>query len=203
MRDSIAGANVAFTIFIPLERFCAICNPFFYSNLTKRHAVLSIILVCLFPIIFTVWRIFSMDVFVAAFVVTFVGSLVVTLSNLHLYRSVRKQCADIASQIVAKTREGQLEKRLCVEKRKLRALRMCIAFTISYMLTWVPVGIKTMVKILLGIKERRTYMDAVIGIIGFTNGIWDVLIFFYVSKSAKEHIKKLFKANRGEQNLKL
>lgn len=189
VRDTIAGTEVIFTIFVPLERFCAISKPFFYEKLTKRHAVLYITFIFLFPIVFAVWRVFSRGVFMAAFIVTFVGAFVITITNTYLYRSVKKQCIHIASQIVGKSTEQQLEKRLSVQKRKLKALRMCIAFTLSYVLTWLPVGVKNM----LNTSQEPTHWNVLIGAIGFSNGLWDVLIFFYVSRTAREHIKRFLK----------
>lgn len=191
IRDFFAGYEVVYTIFLSIERFVAISNPMFYSKFGKKHAIGFVVIVSSLPVVFVTWRILSSAAFVAVFIVTLVGSILITISNIYLYRSIKRHCQDISSKIVADSQSQKLEKKLLIEKRKMKGLRICVLISASYTISWVPIGVKFFIKFVLGIK-KRAYWDAIFTFVAYFNGFQDVFIFFYVKKTARLQLMSLF-----------
>ena len=191
IRDFFAGYEVIFTISMSVERFVAVNNPMFYDLLSKKHAIAFVVVVSSLPVVFVTWRVLSNAAFVAVFVVTFIGSVIITICNMYLYRSIKRHCHDISSKVVANSQVEELEKKLLIEKRKMKGLRTCVLISATYTICWVPIGLKFFIKFMLGI-EKRAYWDAIFTFVAYFNGFQDVLIFFYIKKTARLQLKSLF-----------
>ena len=197
VRDLFAGFGAIFTVFNSLERYVAIRYPLFYSRLDTKHGVVAIMIAIFIPVGFTVWRTFSTDAFLAVSVVTFVGAIAVTVSNFALYRSIKRHCAQISQNVVAYSATQEVQQKLQLEHRKQKGLVICVSVSASFLVSWFPVGIKFMVKFLLGIIKRRFYWDVLFSIVVFSNSLWDVFIFFYNKKSARQTLKNLLRQHRN------
>ena len=198
-RDLFGGFEVIFTIFNSLERYVAIRYPLFYSRLDTKYGVVAIMIAIFIPVGFTVWRTFSTDAFLVVSVVTFVGAIAVTVSNLTLYRSIKRHCAQISQNVVAYSAAQEVQQKLQLEHRKLKGLFICVSISASFLVSWFPVGIKFMVKFLLGIIKRRYYWDVLFSIVVFSNSLWDVFIFFYNKKSARHTLRNFLRKHRNAE----
>ena len=195
VRDCNACLEVTLTIILSIERYVAIRKPFFYARLGKFHAALFMTISMIFPLAFSIWRAFSMSVFFLGCLVTISGGIFISASNIYLYRSVRKQCKGINNTIVDRSENRAKDRKNELRKRKLRSLKICIYITVSYLLTWFPLVIVITLQVLLGIDQNWTFIFAVIG---FSNGIWDVLIFFHLNQKARKRLLVLLYLNRNK-----
>ena len=177
----LTSLEITFTITISLERYIAIQKPFLYGRLTKTHGACVIVAAPIFSAVFIILQQFSAVVFLVGFGAIFLGAVSIIITNLHLYRSVRGQCVRIKSLTVADTRAEVTQHKADVNKRQLKSLKICLLISVSYVCTWVPLSIYMVVlKTTPGIV-LTLYPD----VLGFSNGIWDVLIFFYLNKTAR------------------
>ena len=189
-RDFILGLEIGLTIMLSVDRCIAVRKPFFYSRLGKKHAAFSFaILLALVSISFVLMLFSRFDGFLIASILTTLGGIFILIANVLLYRSVKKQCDFIASTIVESNEERLQLEQNAIRKRQLRSLKVCICITISYLLSWFPlmfaVGIYSILKI-----ERGA--DTLV-VLGMTNGIWDVLIYFKLNEKAKRRLLVLLR----------
>eukprot|EP00111_Clytia_hemisphaerica_P019929 TCONS_00058782-protein len=188
-RDSVAGFEIYFTIIQSIERYVAIRKPFFYARLGKLHAVLFLSATSVFPLAFCVGRIYTAATLFFGCLVTILGGIFISATNIFLYRSVKKQCREITKTIIDRSEEKQKDRRKVMKKRKLRSLKMCIYITITYLLTWCPLVAFAIINVMIGLN---IYYIMAATLIGFSNGIWDVLIYFYFNAKSWRVLKTLF-----------
>ena len=192
-RDLLGGFEVIFTILISMERYVAIRKPIYYNNLNAKHGVFAIVCAISIPIGFTMWRAFSASAFLVVSGVTFIGAIAVTVTNIALYQSIKRHCLHISRNMVASSLEiGIQRQKLELEQRKLKGLMICVLISATFLISWFPVGIKFMVKFLLRINKQRFYWDVVFSILVFSNSFWDVFIYFYNKKSARQILRNMF-----------
>ena len=198
-RDFCVGLTICFSTLLSSTRFISVYKPFFYENLTKKHAVIIILGSISFLIIFSIWRLFSTLAYFAVVVFSNGGGIVVLICNVYLYRLVKRQCNDIASTCIGATREAQIRERNITRKRSLKALKMCIWISVSYFLTIVPGAVMLFISrvfypnkisddyaYLLRHPDTRLYLDSANSMISISNGIWDVLIFYKFNSEARQ-----------------
>ncbi|XP_066920141.1 green-sensitive opsin-2-like [Clytia hemisphaerica] len=195
LRDTATSLEVHLTILISVERFIAIRKPFLYAKMTKIHAAIGIGIAFALTIVFSINRIFWSAYFIPAFVVTFTGGLVTTISNYILYRSVKRQCMEIAATIVDRSGEKQKKRRELMKKRQLRSLKICIWIAASYILTWfLLIGGATVQQ---QVKSMSSNYLILFALVGYSNGLWDVIIFFHWNNTAKRQFRKLIHVSKA------
>ena len=188
-RKLFASISASFTIFVCVERFIAIRKPFFYAKTNARHAFTSVFIFLTFPIVFFIWNQFSPKAFIFAFVVIFTGAIFITIGNITLYRSIKRQCNLIASTIVNRCADIQKQQRNKLRKRQLVSLRICLLIAITYLMTWLSLALFLFLKEQLGLIGQFGYIDIIFEIIAFSNGLWDVGIFFYTKRKSPSSTK--------------
>lgn len=180
IRDCSISLEINFTILLSFERFIAVRKPFFYAKLTTRHGAAAIGVVLALTAFFTIWRTISTKAYISAFFVAIIGAVLIIVSNFLLYRSVKRQCRQIAATIIDKSSKQQNDKRQGIRKRELRSLKVCLFIASSYILTWVPlIVIQTI------FQNDDSILFKFLAIVTFTNGIWDVFIFFALNFKAR------------------
>lgn len=202
-RDLFGGLEVIFTILISMERYVAIRKPLLHGNLNAKHGLLVILFAIAIPIGFSVWRSFSASAFLVVSAVTFMGAITVTVTNIALYRSIKRHSLHISRNMVAGSSENTIIQRqkLELEHRKLKGLMICVFISTTFLVSWFPVGIKFMVKFLLRINKQRFYWDVVFSIVVFSNSFWDVFIYFYNKKSARQALLRIIMIGRRRRNV--
>ena len=188
-RDCAISLEINFTIVLSFERFIAVRKPFLYAKLTKIHGIASIAVAFGLTTFFTVWRQFSTKAYFSAFIVITSGGIFIIISNFLLYRSVKKQCCQIAATIVDRSTQKQNERRNEIRKRQLKSLKICLFIASSYILTWFPLIVVT-------VRNRNTdislLLRKIFAVVSFSNGIWDVLIFFGLNAEARRRLMQRF-----------
>ena len=193
VRDCSISLEVNFTILLSLDRFVAVRKPFFYAKLTTRHGLASIGGAFSLTTFFTIWRTISTKAYISAFFVTIFGAVLIVVSNFLLYRSVKRQCRQIASTIVDKSSRQQHDKRQDIRNRELRSLKVCLFIAISYILTWVPLII---IQTIYKNDPSMVLLAKFFAILTFTNGIWDVSIFFALNLKARGKLLVIFRLSK-------
>ena len=127
-------------------------------------------------------------------VITISGGLTIFISNILLYRSVRRQCEGIAKTIIDSSLQVQNKKRDSVRKRKLKSLKTCICITASYLLTWFPLITLISLQFLLNFSIDWQF---ILFNFGVTNGFWDVLIYFYLNQRARKRLFHLLSIRKN------
>ena len=187
-RDIVAGLEIYFTIIQSIERYVAIRKPFFYARLAKFHAILFLSVTSILPLAFCVGRIYTQATLIFGCLITILGGIFISATNIFLYRSVKKQCKEITKTIIDRSEQRQKDRRKVMRKRKLRSLKMCIYITISYLLTWCPLVVFAIAHVMGWLD---IYYITAATLIGFSNGIWDVLIYFYFNEKARRVLNQL------------
>ena len=194
-RDCFISLEINFTILLSFDRFVAVRKPFFYGKLTSRHGAAAIAVAIGLTIFFTAWRTVSTKAYMAAFFVVIIGAVLIIVSNFLLYRSVKRQCRQIAATIVDKSSQQQHDKRQEIRKRELRSLKVCLFIASSYILTWVPLIIVQTLHNFQKANEKDVISVEILikflAILTFTNGIWDVVIFFALNLKARTKLLML------------
>lgn len=196
IRDCAISLEVNFTILLSFERFVAVRKPFFYAKLTTRHGAAAIGVVLALTAFFTVWRTLSTKAYISAFFVTIIGAVLIIVSNFLLYRSVKRQCRQIAANIVDKSSKQQHDKRQVIKKRELRSLKICLFIASSYILTWVPLII---VQTIFQNNPSMVLLVKFLAILTFSNGIWDVLTFFALNFKARTKLLTILHLSKPVQ----
>lgn len=189
-RDCAISLEINFSILLSFERFIAVRKPFFYAKLTKIHGIASIGVAIGLTTFFTIFSIFSAKAYLSAFIVITSGGIFIIISNFLLYRSVKKQCSQIAATIVDRSTQKQNEKRNEIRKRQLKSLKICLFIASSYILTWFP-----LIAVAIGNQKTDTslLLRKIFAVVSFSNGIWDVLIFFALNAEARRQLmQKIF-----------
>ena len=186
LRDCVGCAEITFTFILALEQFVAVRQPFFYARLGKIHALLYLFVTCLIIIAFWIWLYLLKDIFftVTTGLVILVGFFIF-VANTILYKSVKKQCEKINGTIVGHLENKQTARRNRVKKRRLKSLKICIGITASYLLTWFPLSVFIVIDLHLKFSDYLVY---IFQIFFFSNGIWDVVIYFYCNKKARRKL---------------
>ena len=192
-RDSVCGLEIMLTILLSLERFVAVRKPFLYENLTKFHAKCAFGVTMLVTIALSLLLFKTKKVYNLGYLITILGGLFIAVSNTLLYRSAKRQCEEISKTIVDQSEKAQTQKRNDMRKRKLKSLKICIFITASYLLTWFPLVI---VKVSKSLFDIETDLVFIFFMVGFSNGIWDVLIYFYLNQKARYSLLELFGIER-------
>ena len=182
IRDCSISLEINFTILLSFERFIAVWKPFLYAKLTTRHGAAAIGAVLTLTAFFTVWRTISTKAYISAFFVTIIGAVMIIVSNFLLYRSVKRQCRRIAATIVDRSSKQQHDKRQGIKNRELRSLKVCLFIACSYILTWVPLII---IQTIFRNDSSMILLVNFLAILTFTNGIWDVFIYFALNLKAR------------------
>ena len=185
-RDSFTALEIHLTILLSIERFFAIRKPFVYARLSKIHAGFSISVAVFFSLIFMINRIFWSESIAIATMFVFAGAVLITISNFLLYRSIKRQCHEIAATIVDRSNEQKLRKRKLIKDREMKSLKICLMIAVSYLLTWLVSGYTVLQRV-----NKYENLKFVFAIIGFSNGIWDVLIFFHLNSTARNHVRRI------------
>jgi len=191
-RDAFLGAEVTFTVFLSIDRFLVIRKPFLYDRLNNKHAKMSILLFLVLILTFTVWNFLentSANLFALSFVL--ISSVFMMVSNTLLYRSVKRQCLNIASTIVHQSSEQKGKELGKLKRRQLKSLTICALIAATFLLTYLPLVFYACLRALVLIENSNTsiYTNMALGAFGYSNGIWDVLIFLHLNGSAKHRLK--------------
>ena len=195
LRDAFTTIEVHFNVLLSMERFFAIRKPFLYARLTRTHAWLSIGVALMLSIVFVINRIFLTNLaFLVAAMFVFAGAIIITISNSLLYRSIQKQCREIAATIVDASNEKKLMRRKLVKDREMKSLKICLMIAASYLLTWlVMMSGYTIIEQVVSEKHYTEHLLFIFAIIGFSNGIWDVLIFFHWNSTALRKVRQILR----------
>ena len=185
------AVEVGFTITISLERYISIRKPFLYEKLTKIHGTCAIAAAPLGGGVFILCRHFSTTAYLVGFSMIIIGAVIVTVSNIYLYGSVKRQCTRIKSLTKANSRQEEMVKKSYVTKRRLKSLKICLLISVSYIFTWVPLA----VYMLLLKTNSGVVLTLFPDVLAYSNGIWDVVIFFYLNKTARRHLSKMLRLN--------
>ena len=189
-RDSFTALEIHLTILLSMERYLAIRKPFMYARLGKIHASLSISVAVFFSLLFMILRILWNGSIAIATMFVFAGAVAITITNLLLYRSIKRQCREIAATIVDNSNELKLKRKKLVKDREMKSLKICLMIAVSYLLTWLV--LMSGYTVLQRIKSNRYQnLKFVFAIIGFSNGIWDVMIFFHLNSTARRRIRQI------------
>lgn len=189
-RDSFTALEIHLTILLSMERYFAIRKPFVYARLGKIHALLSIGVAIFFSLLFMVLRIMWSGSIAIATMFVFAGAVAITISNFLLYRSIKRQCREIAATIVDSSNELKLKRQKLVKDREMKSLKICLMIAASYLLTWLV--LMSGYTVLQRIKSSQYQnLKFVFAIIGFSNGIWDVMIFFHLNSTARRRIRQI------------
>ena len=180
LRDSVAGCAINVTFLLSLDRFLAIRKPFLYQRLGKRHASLALGVASFLVLGFCIFLYFSETVFYLSCTATVLGGFFILVSNALLYHSAKRQCEEISKTIVEQSVQIQRQKRNDMRRRKLKSLKICIYITASYFLTWCPLSVYIFLD--LALKIANPQLNFLFHIIGFSNGIWDALIYYHLNR---------------------
>ena len=186
-----SGMEVVYTVTISLERFMAIGKPFLYKRLSKIHGACVIAAAPLGAAVYITCLHFSTTAYMAGFGIVILGAVLVTVSNIHLYRSVKGQCRRIKSLTKGNSYIEETQKKASVTKRQLKSLKICLFISVSYLFTWVPLT----AYLLLTKTVSGIVITLFPDVLAYSNGIWDVAIFFYLSKTARRHLNTMVKFN--------
>ena len=182
-RDCIGASTVLLTVLLSLDRFLAIRKPFLYQRLGKPHAVVTLCIAYCVLVGFCVSLKFTRTVFYFGSTFIVLGGSYILVSNIFLYQSVKRQCEEISRTIVDPSLERQTQKRNDMRERKLKSLRICIYITASYLLTWFPLAVYLVFDLTPQINDNTLFV--IFQIVGFSNGIWDVLIYFFMNRASR------------------
>ena len=185
---------MVFTIFLSLDRFIAIRKPFFYAKLNDKHTTFSVVLFVAVNFAFGVWYFLertSANVFALVFVL--VGSVFMAVSNTLLYRSVKRQCFNIASTIVHRSSEIQNNELNDLKRRQLKSLTICALIAATFLSTYLPLVLFTYLRLVFRVGTNTAiYTNMALGAFSYSNGIWDVLIFLHLNRCAKRRLRMLW-----------
>lgn len=181
--------EVGFTITISMERYIAIRKPFLHQRLNKVHGACAITAAPLGASVFLVCRHFSATAYLVGFSLIIAGAVLVTVSNIYLYSTVKRQCTRIKSLTKANSRQEETLKKAYVTQRRLRSMKICLLISVSYIFTWVPLAIYMLLRKTIDGIVLTLFPD----VLAYSNGIWDVVIFFYLNKTARRHLSKILR----------
>ena len=215
VRDFFVGIVVNFSGLLSFVRFFSIYKPFLYERMTKTHGIITIVLIVLLVVSYTIWRHFSSAVHFLIVITSNIASMGIIACNIYLYRSVKRQCNQIASTIVTISQQEQKRQRSEMQKLSLKSLKMSIWVSASFYITFVPSVIFLFVKRVLsqsdGLHSNHQklsehpnagfYLDFLSLMVFISNGIWDVLIFYKYNTDARRQLKRFLRRFKKDGTL--
>ena len=191
VREFTTGMELSFTVLLSLERYVAIQKPFVYCRLNVRHGVGATLALVGVVVIFVVWLAVSVTGYAFGLFGTCSGCVFVTYSSYCSYRTIKGHCRRISSMTVSTNAKDKNQHRVTLRKRQVKSLKICSMIAITYLCSWVPLSIYTLVT-----YWQQTFygnhfsndLSNVFIMFGYTNSLMDAFIFFYVSTEARKTI---------------
>lgn len=182
---------------VTIDRLVAIRRPYMYRRLDYRFPML-----CFGVSVFLSTGQFFLHFFtndkisyVGTTCICMMAATFLSISNLYIRKVIRRQCLKIRQMQVTsdinKTREVQAR----IQKRELRATRLCFLIVLSFVIFWIPVACDFVMKVTL--KEKYTsVVPSDVGmafmILALWNGLVDCLLYVKCNKQLKKILKNMF-----------
>ena len=120
------------------------------------------------------------------------------------------QIQQISATIVTDSIEQQNQHMTEVRRIEIKSMKTCIMIAFSYVLTAMPLSFYGIASTLLDFKSMylngaadgsRAYLhfDLMVTLIAFSNGIFDVIIFFFWNTVAKRKLRSVFQKVENEK----
>ncbi|XP_057308056.1 uncharacterized protein LOC130645945 [Hydractinia symbiolongicarpus] len=196
------------TISITVDRLTAIKLPFTYNNCTKSFFVYCFMIALILPLIYFTLKIthyddlaYSLYIFSLA-----VAMVLLVVSNIVIHQEVNRQCAAIASTIVAKTVKEKNKQIAHLKKRQTSTLRICFFMVLSFILCWLPTSINCI--LLLSLDNSYPFLSQILiiqkglMIVVFLNSLFAPIVHMSMNKDVKSEVKNIIAKKRKKVNYK-
>lgn len=203
--------TLTFLTALTIDRYLAVKYSFFYHTLTWKYPVIvfgTIIIFMSFVVLFLVVN--STHVWNYDYQAWLVGvhSLVVAFIIIFCYYNIfceaKRQLLKIASTSVwgaSSEKDRKTTYKNNVNKRKMKAVRTCLLFTMSYFVFWLPYFVFLFLdffKVLSDVNgNHRFWFQFGSWFFGGLNGLTDPFVYEYFNKDLRMYISERFlKRNR-------
>lgn len=193
VRFAFYTSACCYTFLLSMDRYLAIKKPFFYQTISKRFILITNITVIL--IAPTTAFFFAYDrytIYFAVFLLVFV-SLMLAVFNCVLYFELRKQFQSIRSTSVHKSTEQRKASAKDIKQRQLRALKICVFITVSYIVFWYPFTFSAIFSTTSPQDAKKVLLTNCLEVFGILDSVVDPLICIHLNKSVKRKIRSFFK----------
>lgn len=185
-------------ILVTIEKLIAIKKPFFYAELDYRFFVVCSGIGFLFPLISTV-LILNKSTKEIAYKMFVAGILCVTIilsfSNIVIYKEVRRQFTAIASNVVTTTDQDRIEKLQLMRKRQNRSVRVCFLIVLTCIICWLPACFNCFIffffRRMYILSNHYTIIRSVVYLFACMNSITDPIIFTMMNKEVRNGLTYL------------
>ena len=185
---------------VTLDRLLAVRFLFRYERLNKKFVVCSYIIAIIIPIVYIIlthtgYISASYHVFVMTGCTVCIG---MAISNVIIYRQVRRQYLHILATIVAFDDIAQKAKEKRLRQRRLRSVRICVFIVCSFTLLWLPVGVWCLI-LMYVFTDKRYYVWSpvfvylLLNAFLYMNSMIDPIIYISINREAKVNIRKIFR----------
>lgn len=190
IRYMLYSSACFYTLFLSLDRFLAIKRPFFYQTLSKSFIICTNIAIMFctmsFLSLFLINNLYGMYMSILSILI---ASFMLGVFNSIMYLELKKQFRNIQSTSVHNSSKDQLKSRKKIKHRQLRALKLCVFITVSYVTFWSPY----MISGLISKTSTRSAVDIFLAncleIFAVLDSIVDPLIYIYLNKTVKRKFR--------------
>lgn len=181
-----SSLEVSYTVMLSLERFLHVRYPFHY----RRHENVYMFVFLLTPVILCVISLALSPRFLISFVFILLGGLIVLVSNIYLYYTIRKQSFKIKSTMVHRNTKQQIEGESVMRRKQMRSLKICAFMTLTYCLLWFPFSL---LHASPTANETVILLRRIFYLFAYLNALTDVFIYLTLCRNARRVLRLLFK----------
>ena len=185
----LCSLEIMFTIVLSVERFMAVKFPFYYTRHEKTIGRILFTIVIFLSFTALTLFLFYKKLVMIPVLVTFLGGIVIFVSNVSLYRIVKQQRRKILCTMVHNSDEKQNEESKTIKKKQLKSLKVCVSMTATYVVLWVPFVTVSLLNVRL-YSVSLTKIASILEPFGYLNAICDVLIYLVMHYEA---VRRIFK----------
>lgn len=194
------------TISITVDRLTAIKLPFRYNNYTRSFFVHCSMIASILPSTYFALKItYHDDLAYPLYIFSLaVAMLVLVVSNIVIHQEINRQCAAIASTIVAKTEKEKNKKIAHLKKRQTSTLRICFFMVLSFILCWLPTSINCI--LLFSLDNSYPFLPQIsiiqkgLMIVVFLNSLFAPIVYISMNKDVKSEVKNIIAKKRKKVN---
>ena len=183
---------------VTLDRLLAVKFPFYYERCSEKFCLYAIIIGLIPPVVFLLMQVIG-DIFYAYSIFVLVGlvlSIFIGITNIIVYKEVKRQLQQIARTTVAENQHEKQNKLNCLNKRKWKSASNCALIVLTTILFLLPIEIVTILILIFRncfFSEATTHVTYAAGMFVLLNSLKDPLLYIFLNKDVKQEMIKIFR----------
>ena len=140
--------NFLMVALFSLDRLCAVTFPFWYQQITIKFFLKTVLVVQVIPVGFFIALLTqgSTQAMISLFLlIQVIAGILLTFSNIVVYRIAQKQYKKIKKTIVVKTQQEYTKHMQEIKRKQINSIWLCLVFVVCFIACWLPLSLNFVV----------------------------------------------------------